>query len=330
MAGTGDDDITWGYLRDWLVRELMIDAEWLVDGEQEFSWWPWFLRQRIAVTNVALLGKEPNQDVLIRVTATIDVLAYDDEKSGTAVVQGFNDFFPFGAWVWNDGVISMTSSLAVNRQCLDLLPQFRDACLVQAAHSHETVRHLSEELRELALVSAHPTSGLREAPDDLLSIYRDGQFHLETSAATVSAFRVGRERCAGILADFGIDRVVAGPTCDAYEVNGQMVSIGEEFDSPTASSFGPGLAVLVVALPPGPRVPAEIVNDGNLVLAHAPTTSHLGVLMSNEGAPQYGSAIRTLLSYPYLAKLAHNPADLGTSMVNAVLHAAQAAHALKH
>ena len=27
MAGTGDDDITWGYLRDWLVRELMIDAE---------------------------------------------------------------------------------------------------------------------------------------------------------------------------------------------------------------------------------------------------------------------------------------------------------------
>src|SRR5664279_2883842 len=143
MAGIGDDDITWGYLRDWLVRELMIDAEWLVDGEQEFSWWPWFLRQRIAVTNVALLGKEPNQDVLIRVTATIDVLAYDDEKSGTAVVQGFNNFFPFGAWVWNDGVISMTSSLAVNRHCLDLLPQFRDACLVQAAHSHETVRHIN-------------------------------------------------------------------------------------------------------------------------------------------------------------------------------------------
>ena len=328
MARTNDDDITWAYLRDWLVRELMIDAQWLVEGEQEFSWWPWFLRQRIAVTNLALLGNDPNQDLLIRVTATTDVFAYDDEKSGTSLVQGFNNFFPFGAWVWNDGVISMTSSLAVNRHCLDLLSQFRDACLVQAAHSHETVQHIHEGLRDRALVSAHPTSGLREAPDDLLSIYHDGRFRLETSPATVAAFRVGRERCAGILSDFGIERVAAGPTFDAYEMNGQIVSIGEEFESPTAMTFGPGLVVMVDVIPPGPKLPAEIVNSGNLVLAQSLTTSHLGVLMSNDGAPQFGSAIRTLLSYPYLAKLAHNPGDLGMSIVNAVLHASQAANAL--
>lgn len=285
MAGIAEDDVTWGYLRDWLVRELMIDPEWLVHGEQEFSWWPWFLRQRIAVTNSALLGDAPNQDALVRVTATMDVFAHEDEESGTSMVQGFNNFFPFGAWVWQNGVISMTSSLAVNRHCLDLLPQFRDACLVQASHSHEVIRQLPEELGELALVSERPTSGLRDRPDDLLSIYCGGQFHLDTSAATVSAFRVGRERCTGILAEFGIERVEVGPTYDTYDFDGQIVVIGEEFDSPTATSFGPSLSVVVPVFPPGPTLPADLVNTANLWLAQAPTTSHLGVLMSNEGAP---------------------------------------------
>ncbi len=174
MPSADDGDyppVTWHEVREHLTRRLFIDDEWRVDHDQGFSWWPWFLRQDVAVAATDRGTGFDRPDALLRVTATTETVKVPDEASGLHLVAEANRTFPYGAFILRDRTVVATSSVALNPLCRGMLTAFHQAMFVQATVAHQIADAYVSEPGVEILASDHPRSGVRAEPDELLGIY---------------------------------------------------------------------------------------------------------------------------------------------------------------
>ena len=78
----------------------------------------------------------PDQTILLEATTDVFYIP-DDEELGADIATVLNEDFYFGSFSWSDDVLRVTSSLAWNRNCREMLMAFRQACLQQATRANQ-------------------------------------------------------------------------------------------------------------------------------------------------------------------------------------------------
>jgi hypothetical protein len=161
-----------GYVAE-LRDALMVDPEWRVESDRAFTWWPHRVAQRIS-------AGEPLEDDGVRgcrVHVETDVLEVEEpsahldgllaELMRHPPMSGFRyDAARRKARLW--------SSLFVHEALAAFfLPRLAVAALLQATYAELGKEALTKLTGLPPAESAHPTSGARTAPDDLLHLARE-------------------------------------------------------------------------------------------------------------------------------------------------------------
>ena len=314
--------VTWGEVQRHLIERLFIDEEWRVESEDCIEWWPWFLRQRIFVGSSGQWEDDP-EDNYVRVVAET-FIAFAPEELGLELALEANWECPIGAIVWENGAIKHRVALALNPQCRELLTLFHTQVLIQATLAHEFALAWAEELNLEIAMSAHPASGSRSEPDDLLSVYHGDwdpsqdivNMNLRIHTARPLMRRVMNSR--GWLDGYSAEDV------DFYNGSRFDLAIGEMPDSHVSEKFGSGLFVLVRVLEPGRVFTPHDANVANLILSEQEFTSFFGPVLAGPAAENFGSHMRMYLPYAYLAEKSHPVDGLSIAITNAALHCAAA------
>jgi hypothetical protein len=153
-----------------VYTSMQIDEAWSVREPRRFTWWGHRLAQRVwAEPPRASEGFEVSRvhaetDLLQRVSAQPDLL------DRLAVL---NRFASLSALVWDPQRwrLTLRCSVYVHRQSLPWVRQlFAAAVAIQAADAHIKVAELPRFLGGEPDVSAHPASGWRHQPDDMLEV----------------------------------------------------------------------------------------------------------------------------------------------------------------
>ncbi len=309
----------WQEVDDHLTRRLWIDEEWSVRGPESLTWWPWFLAQSINVIGSGSFTDD-DSDNFLTVSAETRV-AESDEEVGLALCQEANRVFPLGAFVWEDGVIRVVTNLALNPLCRGLLHLFHEACLAQATVAHELALEWQHLDGVTVLPSAHPNSGMREDPDELLQIFAGG----ERSDGTVpddlvDALGLARTLYVRTLLDRGLTAGFSDEEVDFFNGPGVEVAVGRMDDSVAAAKYGLGLIVMTRVTEPGEVPPPEHVNDFNVAFASSPVTSLFGNVRAYPNDPVNGSQFFAYLPGGFLAESRYDISALAITVVNAVWH----------
>jgi hypothetical protein len=320
-------------VQDHLVRHLQIDPEWSLLEDDRLTWWPWLLPQVISVTGQGTY-EEGSTDNLLRITATTEVCTVDDAEFGLSLAEEANEGFPFGAFIFSDGILRVTSSLALNPLCRPLLYQLRSAALIQTTLAHELAQQLegrSDSTPDVVVLgSAHPETGWRQEPDELLRIYGGDTFlthevpELAERLAEVRPYYRDQLLAVGFEAGFSDEEV------DYFNGPGIDVAVGRRDDGPWSTRYGLGLVVYTRFLPPMEEgLTPEDVNMMNEIISNVDHFSQLGCVSGGEWPKRYGASLRTFLDHAFLASVRADGSEaLGTSIVNAVLHSCSTVRAL--
>ena len=320
---------TWQIAREHLVGRLLIDEEWILDGDGELVWWPWFLPQRItSAVHHEQHGGGP-VDSWLHLRATTQVLRVADAEQGHAITEWANSAHPAGAFVWRDGIVELTSTAGIRSRDSGLLNHFHHACLIQTSLAHEIAQELADEEGVSIPRHDHPRSGARQTPDELLSIYGD-HAPLPLAPALTTALAVARPLYRQRLLDLGFAEGWSNDEVDYVDApEGMDVAVGRLEGSEAERRWGTGLVVLARWMPPGWLPDPGVVNMLNDVLTSDPRATGLGWVAGGERAEQYGMHTRTYLGQALLAEHAARPEVLATAVVNAALHAFDAACLLR-
>ncbi len=148
---------------------LCIDEEWVVDYEKGFRWWPHLLKQEIFVSDQRTVADGSRLD---KVVVSTDVCSLKEpgmvthpgiiELTNLATMSGLvahGGKLRLHAHAWVDG-----SNLPLYKMVLGTVAgiQISEAALI--------ARLLQEDGLGEPDTSAHPTSGLREEPDEITSV----------------------------------------------------------------------------------------------------------------------------------------------------------------
>lgn len=170
ISSTTFPPVTWHEIRDHLVNRLMIDDEWMVEGSDEITWWPWFLPQSIYVSSrVEMKTKELNEIGLRITVETFLGTAIDRDQALDAVADLMIDY-PFGSLVvLDDNRVAALSSVFIYSLSKGMLTLLQEEALIQATMAAEIAQRL--ESRGVISMSPlpHPKSGVREIPDELVA-----------------------------------------------------------------------------------------------------------------------------------------------------------------
>ena len=323
---------TWQVARDHLVGRLLMDEEWILDGDGELVWWPWFLPQRI--TSAVHHERHDSAaggpvDSWLHLRATTQVLRVADAEQGHAITEWANSSHPAGAFVWRDGMVELTSTVGVRSSGSGLLNRFHHACLIQASLAHEVALELADEEGVSIPRHDHPRSGARRTPDELLSVYGD-RSPLPLADALPAALDAARPLYRQRLLDLGFAEGWSNDEVDCFNApEGMDVAVGRLEGSEAEQRWGTGLVVLARWMPLGWLPDPGVVNMLNDVLTSDPRSTGLGWVAGGERAEQYGMHTRTYLGEALLAEHAARPEDLANTVVNAVLHAFDSACLLR-
>jgi hypothetical protein len=156
---------------DRIYEAMRIDAQWSIRQERGFTWWGHRLAQRVWAeppifhVDAYTVCLHAETDFIRCISPDIDPLP---------LVNLFNIFSSLSAFVWDHGQRSLKLSSSAYffdpGELTLLLPAFMCAVAIQAAEAHRMVDTLAECLQGEADVSAHPESGIRPEPDEMLAV----------------------------------------------------------------------------------------------------------------------------------------------------------------
>lgn len=155
-----------------LFREMRIDEEWAVRRERGFTWWAGALAQRVWAEpafedfGVELSRVHVQTDVLQGVRGEPEELERLGATTGFATMSG-----P----LLGEGVVRSAASVFVHEGTLEMWKHLLTvAALLQVTEAHISVETMAELVGGAPAESAHPASGPRLIPDDMLNVIRDG------------------------------------------------------------------------------------------------------------------------------------------------------------
>jgi hypothetical protein len=152
-----------------LYQWSKIDAEWSVWHPRGFTWWAGPLAQHVwADPPVEIDGKQ-----LYRVHARTDLLTGLDAADLQAAAE-WAAFSSLSGWVRPADDLSrihLATAVSVHVEVEDFLTRLMAlAAALQVAEAHRTAPYLERVPGWSAAVSAHPSSGPRQEPDDMLNV----------------------------------------------------------------------------------------------------------------------------------------------------------------
>jgi len=166
-AGTSDLGVT--IVRN--IRDVLeVPAEWSLDGHRNFTWWAHRLAQHVW----AEPPRSSNDVDVVRIHATTDVLKnVPDAERTTDRLSALNRFSALSGLVWereSGEMMLHTAAYAHARNVSWLLPLLKAAVVLQAAEAHAQVQELATQFEAQPAETAHPASGRRRDPDDILDV----------------------------------------------------------------------------------------------------------------------------------------------------------------
>lgn len=262
--------ITWQEIRDHIVERLMIEPQWMIEEEDEFTWWPYQIPQSVFVSSRVELDLDDISETLVRVTIqSILGTAVDRPKALEAVADLMVDY-PFGSIVVleDDRVVAL-SSVALYGRNRTLLSLVHEEALVQATFAQDISAKLVNEGVVIVDHVPHPTSGLRAEPDELLrTIYGNPKFTSlhEVEDETIRNLARGYWKRSQLQPGRELGFENDDVTFITYE-DGFDCGVGWHDDDFTTYKFGKSITVMntlrIVSAPIGD----EVMNSLNLALA---------------------------------------------------------------
>jgi len=153
-----------------VFENMKIDEKWSTREPREFSWWGHRLAQRVW----AAPARSSHDHQIVRVHATTAVLRdVPDTPEMRARLATLNRFMSLGAFTWlpdSRRIVLHCAACFHAGNLAWLQPLFLAAVGLQAADAHIKVDGLADLLGGKPDTSAHPQSGPRPEPDDILNV----------------------------------------------------------------------------------------------------------------------------------------------------------------
>ena len=202
-----------------------------------------------------------------------------------------------------------------------MLTAFHQAALIQATVAHEVANNHRSTPGVTILSSAHPQSGPRREPDELLAIYSGDVCSLPPVEGFRTYLSAARPIYRQLLLDGGLDAGFTNDEVDFFDDDGLDIAVATIEGEPLERRFGPGLVVMTRFLSPGTQMPAAEVNMMNEDISQLAQATQLGPVLGDERALRYGLHTKTYLDQGFLASVRGNSPDrLATEIVNAIYH----------
>jgi hypothetical protein len=154
----------------WVFDAMRIDPEWSVWEERGFTWWGHGQAQRVW----AEPGLDDDGFVVYRLHARADVVrSLDVGGDVLAKLNALNSMCVTSALVADAdmGSVGYAASVWVHEETLEWVSRlFQLVVAIQAAHANAQGELLAGMIGGERAVSAHPESGLREVPDEMLGV----------------------------------------------------------------------------------------------------------------------------------------------------------------
>lgn len=314
--------VTWSEVHDHFMSRLSIDEQWTVEEDSSLTWWPWFLQQRISVESQGAFEGDSG-DNWMRIQLDIPI-ASAPEHLALGLVAEANSIFPLGSFTYTQGTLRVGSTLALNPLCRNLLSLLHEQALAQVVVAHELALEWDRLDGVEVLTSAHPASGPRSEPDELMGIYSGDTYSLPVIMNFPEILEQARPFVRQVMNRYGWQDGYAAHDVDFYNGPGFDLAIGRLEDTDIELKYGPGLFIMVRVLPPGMRFSLEEANFANQDMAALPLTSNLGPVVTGPVAEPFGSHVRAFLPHGYLAEYRLAPDKLAVAITNAVTHMAAA------
>ena len=170
--------VIWSEIRDEFVRRLMIEEEWMVEGEESLTWWPGVVPQKLYVSSRIEIEVDDVTETLIRVTVESELGQAKDRTKALAVVADLMIDYPFGSFVvLDDNTVLAVASVAIYGYSRSLIGLVSEEALVQATFAQELALKLASDGVVESTFSSHPVSGRRDVLDELVqNVYGNETF----------------------------------------------------------------------------------------------------------------------------------------------------------
>lgn len=318
--------VTWDEVRDHLKQRLMMDEEWLVEGDDELTWWPSPLPLRVAVVDE---GEFPNGDNVLRISAETEVAFTDDEALGLQLASQFRHRYPTGTLVYENGALRICTAIALNPLSRSVLSAFHESVLIQAAVALELAgewAHVNGLHWLDADAFAHPVSGPRADVDELVTIYGPsfrkptGNPRLEDETRYV--WDVARDFVRERLANEGWLEGFSNEEVDFYyapDDNLVELAVGVDPDDWRVEKFGLGLSVWARLLPAGVAFDDHDANLMNIAFMRNFMVSAHGHITGGPDEEERGSIVSAYLPLNVWAEYAaHGSESMAVTVGNYV------------
>jgi len=150
-------------LLGWLYDILGVDPEWSTCSAQEFTWWPGQLAQTVRVL--------PSQGGLTRLIASTHLVR---EVADAAHARHLQSKLNSGAagYVFNldESSVWVETAHSLTDNSFDQNSIFAQAVITQAIVADQVAGALAKALGAVVASSAHPSSGSRTDPDQMLTL----------------------------------------------------------------------------------------------------------------------------------------------------------------
>jgi len=261
--------VSWDEIRDEFVRRLMIEKEWMIDGEDCFTWWPGAVPQKVYVSSRVEIEVDGTWETLIRVTVESELGKAVDRERVLARVADLMIDYPFGSIVvLDDNIVLAVSSVAMYGYSRSLIGLLVEEALVQATFSQELAAKLESEGEVTSDFPVHPESGRREVVDELVqNIYGNDTFasinkDLVPMRTMVRDFWHKRIQNEPVQLGFQNDEVTFFTFEDRFDCG-----VGWRDDEYCAQKFGPSLMVWNNLAQSKSPLSYEAMNSLNLSIA---------------------------------------------------------------
>lgn len=289
------------FVQDFLEKLISLnqmDPGWCLTEPGRVSYWPGVLAQRIWV------GERREDEGVERVEIHAETDLAREVEPSVALEQklsGLSAFAALNAWVYHpeERVVRLHAKLVIDAQSHErFLRLFSLATTLQAARAHALLElDVPEALDGVPDVSGHPERGVRDAPDELLSLVegliapqgREGSLYGVDDFAGIGliASRVCREHQIG-------DEVVVAEIRVHPDEESELVALFQATPEARHPDLGSG-CLLTLEVPSSSRSAAE--------LARLETTTWTGFSML--GAWHDGETHPTFVTY--LPNIVHGP-----------------------
>jgi hypothetical protein len=298
-----------------------MDDAWIEEDGDSLAWWPSSLATQIYARVSGLWDEDVPDDNYLLITADTAIASLPEDL-GIETATDANARFPFGAAIWEDGVLRLTTSLSLNPENRPMLSLFHEAVLAQAALASTLADELDGRDGVTILASAPNEGAPRTDCDELLGIYSGDEYGLPVVDGFHETVNEARGHLRGIMAEQGWDNGFSNDEVDffTHQEVGMEVGVGFRPDEPISHRYGPGLFVLVRLLPPGTAFEPWLANDANQIVSRLEFQSQLGPILGEPTATAYGGHLRAYLPCGFLAEHRLDPQRLAITIANCVVH----------